>query len=641
MTVASLSRLRRDLTRQNQAALKACLLLFLLALFLLGSRLPAEYAKVAAVQSSWRPEGAVPISFSDRWEVAPDAPAGLAIALTALNFWRANLLGMTFGLAIGGAALSLLLTAPAVERALGRRGFGGVLLGAVLGAPLNLCANCAAVTSEGACSRTRAPEAAYGIVLGSALWNIVGLTTIATLFPRPVVIARIVFSAALTFVALPLLSRALAHTQTLDPAGVNLAVPVVSWRDAGVNALYDWWRSCVTLAGRLLPLMIVATLLAAERGFFIGWQPESEYFGLIICALTLGFVVLGQGLRRVAARYAPPYEIVGYALLTFAFLPTFRDARAATLTWAAMLALYTLARWLYRRRWATLPALLALDMALLSGAGWLLPDGRPAGSALILLGAAWFQGLLALWAARGTPFRAAPDIKSIQPAGVVAFISGTAALMIASRADDVLAIAGFGLAALLALWATLRRNDIAAWSALVFVGIALAAAHRFFGLDPRWSMAWGVAEALALCLLGWGLDFVRSRQAGDSPLAVWGAPLSYGPLAAGVLLTAALASSQFERSSLPPLTFALATLALVFATTAAQQRRSEYAYAAAGALVLAGLCQIYDWGFREPQWFVLPGGLYMLALAVCIRRFQHNRQAAQMLESGALVLMLG
>ncbi|HNN97665.1 MAG TPA: hypothetical protein PKI03_35610, partial [Pseudomonadota bacterium] len=92
MMVASLSRLRRDLTRQNQAALKGFLLLFLLMLFLLGSRLPAEYAKVAAVQSSWRPEGAVPISFSDRWEVAPDAPALLAIALTALNFWRANLL---------------------------------------------------------------------------------------------------------------------------------------------------------------------------------------------------------------------------------------------------------------------------------------------------------------------------------------------------------------------------------------------------------------------------------------------------------------------------------------------------------------------------------------------------------------------
>ncbi len=418
------------------------------------------------------------------------------------------------------------------------------------------------------------------------------------------------------------------HVLALLALAAIIALASALWRAA-------WPGAAVAL------LLAVATLLAAERGFFIGWQLESAYYGLIICALTLGFVVLGQGLRRVAARYAWPYEIVGYALLTFAFLPTFRDARAATLTWAAMLALYTLARWLYRRRWATLPALLVLDMALLSGAGWLLPGGRPAGSALILLGAAWFQGLLALWAARGTPFRAAPDMKSIQPAGVVAFISGTAALMIASRADDVLAIVGFGLAALLALWATLRRNDIAAWSALVFVGIALAAAHRFFGLDPLWSMAWGVAEALALCLLGWGLDFVRSRQAGDSPLAVWGAPLSYGPLAAGVLLTAALASSQFERSSLPPLTFALATLALVFATTAAQQRRSEYAYAAAGALVLAGLCQLYDWGFREPQWFVLPAGLYLLALAVCIRRFQHNRQAAQLLESGALVLMLG
>ena len=263
MTVASLSRLRRDLTRHNQAAIKSFLLLFLLVLFLLGSRLPSEYAKVAAVQSSWRPEGTVPISFSDRWEVAADASAGVAIALTALNFWRANLIGMTFGLALGGAALSLLLTAPAVSRSLGRRGFGGVLLGAALGAPLNLCANCAAVTSEGACSRVRAPEAAYGIVLGSALWNIVGLTTIAALFPPSVIVARIVFSVALTFVALPLLSRALARGQPVVPSGGDMAVPTMSWRDAGLAALYDWWQSCVTLASRLLPLMLVATLLAA------------------------------------------------------------------------------------------------------------------------------------------------------------------------------------------------------------------------------------------------------------------------------------------------------------------------------------------------------------------------------------------
>ena len=436
--------------------------------------------------------------------------------------------------------------------------------------------------------------------------------------------------------ALMLISESLFSPGPTQPSHV-LALLVLAAIVALASAL---WRAA--WPGAIVALLLSgATLLAAERGFFIGWQLETMYFGLIICALTLGFVLLGQGLRRVAARYAWPYEFVGYALLTFAFLPTFRDARAATLTWTSMLALYTLARWLYRRRWATLPALLVLDMALLSGASWLVPDGRSAGSAVILLGAAWFQGVLALWAARGTPLRAAPDLKYIQPAGVVAFVSSSAALMIASRTDDVLAIVGFGLAALLALWATLRRNDIPAWSALLFLGIGLAAAHRFFGLDPRWSMAWGVAEALALCVLGWALDFFRARQAGDSPLAVWSAPLSYGPLAVGVLLTAALASNVLQSTSLPPLTFALATLALICATTAAQRRRSEYAYAAAGALVLAGLCQLYDWGFREPQWFVLPAGLYLLALAVCIRRFQQDRHAAQLLEAGALTLMLG
>ena len=40
------------------------------------------------------------------------------------------------------------------------------------------------------------------------------------------------------------------------------------------------------------------------------------------------------------------------------------------------------------------------------------------------------------------------------------------------------------------------------------------------------------------------------------------------------------------------------------------------------ALIGAGLCQLYSWGFRQPQWFSIPSGLYLLALAEGLRRFQ-------------------
>jgi uncharacterized membrane protein len=161
-------------------------------------------------------------------------------------------------------------------------------------------------------------------------------------------------------------------------------------------------------------------------------------------------------------------------------------------------------------------------------------------------------------------------------------------------------------------------------------------------------MAWGVAEALLLCMLGWAIEYVAQHPRTTLPhtaravwAAPWAMPLSNGPLAAGLLLTAALASAVLRGDALPPLTFALATCALLLATMAARRRAAVFAYAAAGALVVAGLCQLYDWGFRQPQWFVLPAGLYLLALGACVRRFQQQRQLAQLLETGALLLMLG
>lgn len=280
---------RRIAISDRQLLLKVAILLFLIALFLLGSRLPAEYDKISVIQSgTWRPRGAVPISFSDRWQVPDDASFVTTVLLSALNFWRANIMGMTFGLALGGAALSLLGSAPAADRALARRGFTGTLLGMLLGAPLNLCVNCASVTSAGACRRVGAPEAAYGIVLGSALWNIIGLSTIGTLFPRPVFIARLVFGIVMTTLALPLLCRWLLPIVPSDDQVVEPAEPV-GWRDGATAALHDWWESCALLAVRLLPLMVGATLLAALTRVMIQplFGPFSGDTPISILALTL------------------------------------------------------------------------------------------------------------------------------------------------------------------------------------------------------------------------------------------------------------------------------------------------------------------------------------------------------------------
>jgi hypothetical protein len=123
--------------------------------------------------------------------------------------------------------------------------------------------------------------------------------------------------------------------------------------------------------------------------------------------------------------------------------------------------------------------------------------------------------------------------------------------------------------------------------------------------------------------------------------AAWRRPLSLGPLAAGLALTVALGMLAPLLEELPALTFALTTLALILATLALRERRFVYGYGAGAALVLAALCQLADWGFREPQWYTLPAGLYLLALAEGLRRFQGRQRLSRLMEAGAATLMLG
>jgi hypothetical protein len=448
-------------------------------------------------------------------------------------------------------------------------------------------------------------------------WPAAGWGALAAVYALLIVVADLVFVGAIQpWHVLVLLALAAL-------AGLSSAL----WRAA--------WPGFAAAA-----LLAFATLLAADRGFFAGWPIGRADIGYIICGITLALGLLGQALRRVDRRYAYPYEIVGFALLTVAPLPAASDYQHATLVWAAMLVLYTLATRLYRLRWAAAPALVAFDMMLLNGTAWLVPGGRPAGAGLTLLGATWLQGLLGLWwSRREAPGRGKSPWFAVQPAYVVAVISGCGALAIGSRADDVLAIVAFGLAALLATLSTAHRSQEGAWSTLGLLALGFAVLHRWLGVDPLWSMAWGVVEALGVCLLGWAVEtFERSNV---QTFNVWRQPLSVGPLIAGTVLTAMLLSPATVGQNLPPLTFALATLALLLATLAVRRRTSVYVYGAGAALVAAGLCQLYDWGFRQPQWFVIPAGLYLLALAEGLRRFQSQRRLAQLIESGAIVLLLG
>lgn len=398
------------------------------------------------------------------------------------------------------------------------------------------------------------------------------------------------------------------------------------------------WRAAWT--GYLVAaLLALAAMLAATRGFFTAWQPAAADYAYVLCALTLGMLLVGQGLRRLSLAYAYPYEVAGYALLMLAPLPAAESYSHSALTWAAMALLYALAIRLYRLRWAAAPALLAADLALLNTSAWLAPSGRPAGAGALLLAAAWAQGLIGLWSARRAKAVGSAWLERLQPGYVVAALSGLGALLIAASASDVLALVALGLFALLALTSTIHRRAEGAWGALALLALGLGSLHVFWDTGLPWSLAWGVAEALALCLVGWLLETIKRSHV--QMFSAWRTPLWLGPLLAGAGLSAALLAAAPLAGSLPPLTFGVATLGLLLATLAVRRRSLDFAYAAGSAFVAAGLCQLYDWGFRQPQPYVIPSGLYLLALSAGLRRFQGRHQLSQVGEAAALVLLLG
>lgn len=386
-------------------------------------------------------------------------------------------------------------------------------------------------------------------------------------------------------------------------------------------------------------LLALAGGMSATRGFFTGWQPELGDYGYVLVGLAVGLALVGSLVRRFERGYAYPYEVTGLALLTLAPLPTLASNTHATLTWLAVGLLYGLATWRYRQPWGIAPAFAAVDIALLHGAGWLLPGGNPAGVSLLLAGATWLQALFGL-AVRSA--RQQRDLRIwaglAQPALVVAVLSGSAALLIASFDAGYLAATALALAGLLVLAAMVETSPLLAWAALAMLAPGLASLHRFLEIAPQWSVAWGMGEALALTLLGWASELTAKRFA---RLQIWQAPLSSGTLAASLVLSLLVAPVVAFDAELAPLIASLALLSLILATLAVRRRRIEYAYAAGAALVGAGLFQLYDWGQRQPQWFVIPSGLYLLALAAGLRRFQGRRRVSRVVEAGAVLLMLG
>lgn len=395
---------------------------------------------------------------------------------------------------------------------------------------------------------------------------------------------------------------------------------------AGLAALHSarWQRG---IFGYLAaPLLSLSVLVAAFHGFFSSWQPVPGDLAPIICGLAVGLALLGQVLRRVERTYALPYELVAFALLPLAPLVALGDAARLSVTWATLCLLYGLALWRYRLPWMLALAIVAGDLALLHAIAWRFPGWPAERAGLLLAGAVWLQALASAWLRR----RPAPWAAAGTWGYLGAFCGGAGALALAAGSDGYLAAVALLLAGLLVVLAQLEQRAAAAWGSLVLAVAGAWLLHVSVGMAGAWAAAWLVLELVALSLLGWGA--IRAGQ------TLWRQITGPGALVAGGLLTVATLTLGGE---LPTLSFALASLGLLLATLAVRERTIVYAYGAGAAFVGAVLSQLAGWGVRELQWYVLPAGVYLLALAAGLRRFQGQRRVSQLIETAAVVLLLG
>jgi len=260
---------------------------------------------------------------------------------------------MAFAFVIGGAVSSLVLPQQLIDRILHARGTRGSAFGGLLGAPLMLCSACSVPVAIGWKERGANTETTLGVVMGSALLNVMGLMTIWVMFPTSLFWGRLLASLVLVVGITPWAVRLAtwwAHAQSASvgsasstgASGATCAAPAPAatgegWAEAVHGALTDWWNASVKIAYRLFLPMTAATFLAALLRLFVPPAVVETYLGSGILAITLtalfgtviavptlfeipltmGFLFLGMGPGPATTLIvtAPSVSIVSYFML--------------------------------------------------------------------------------------------------------------------------------------------------------------------------------------------------------------------------------------------------------------------------------------------------------------------------------------
>jgi uncharacterized membrane protein YraQ (UPF0718 family) len=235
----------------------ALVLLFAIgAYFWTVSRYPALYKKYSQ-GTHVSVTGA--ITFGTALPVAADMPLRQRVWRTSINWLQANEIGMTFGFFFAAAALTVLATIP---RRRTSNAYVNSLLGAAVGMPLGVCANCVAPIGRGLYASGMSTESTLAAMFSSPTLNVVVLAMAFALFPLPIVGLKLATMLVMIFVFAPLVG---ARNRTPAMAA-ECAVDVPAsetWVQALGTVARSYAKSFWHVARAGVPLMVLAAVLGA------------------------------------------------------------------------------------------------------------------------------------------------------------------------------------------------------------------------------------------------------------------------------------------------------------------------------------------------------------------------------------------
>jgi uncharacterized membrane protein YraQ (UPF0718 family) len=266
--------------RLLEISLAALIAVGVLLIFWSQQRYPALLKKLHS-GTSVKVAGA--ISFDALLKVTPDVPAPTRVVRTSVNWLYTNRFGMYFALPFGAALMTLLASTSAPKRF--SSAAGNVACGAVFGAPMGVCANCATPVGQGLLAGGASTRMTVAAMISSPSFNPVVVAMAFVLFPVPIAAMRLIVP-ALLLLALPLLvPESAPKVRKIEMPEILPPMPA-----RALNFLKTFLRNLLRLTLLTLPWMLLAAVvgaLAAELIPAYGTHLPVSIFG-VLCVAVLG-----------------------------------------------------------------------------------------------------------------------------------------------------------------------------------------------------------------------------------------------------------------------------------------------------------------------------------------------------------------